>query len=524
MRSSVTRREERTRAEYSALNALTSMSAQALAIILSYITRMVFTRTLTVSHAGVNGLLSDLLGILALSELGIASAMNFALYRPAATGDIPAQQALMRLYRKLYTGVAAAVFLLGLLPLPFMERIAGDASDVEHLTLMYLLYLANSAASYLLIYRQAIVVAHQREYILSLYSGAFCILRTVLQIFVLVCFGNFFFYLVSDLLCSILCNIVISRKAVRMFPFLREKTTHTLSAQERTSIWVNIKALFFHRLGAVIINSTDNLLLSLFAGIANVGIYSNYSMIIASVRKVLDRLLASIRASVGHIGATEDRELLESVFQTAFFLTQWIFGVAAICLYELLPPFIELSFGPKFLFHGPVVGVLCLLFFYHGLRTSIGTFWYALGMFRLDQYKALAEAVLNLVFSILLARRYGITGVFLGTLASALVTSAWLDPYLFFRHCLEKPLAPFVRRYLGYLAVLALDAGIVHFLCGLAGGPLFWVLAVRLVICTGVGDGVLLVVYYRHPEFRKAWKVAGDVAGRFWGRIRGYFR
>lgn len=514
---------ERTRAEYSALNALTSMGTQALTILLNYVTRVVFTRTLTVSHAGVNGLLSDLLGILALSELGIASAMNFALYRPAATGDVPAQQALMRLYRKLYMGVAAAVFLLGLLPLPFMDRIAGDASDVDHLTLIYLVYLVNSAVSYLLTYRQSILAAHQREYIVSLYSGAFCILRTVLQIWILVVWGDFFLYLISGVLLGVLCNAAISRKAVGMFPFLREKTTRTLSAQERASIRVNIKALSLHRLGAVIINSTDNLLLSLFAGIANVGIYSNYSLVIASVRKVLDRLLASISASVGHIGATEDRELLESVFQTAFFLTQWIFGVAAICLYELLPPFIELSFGSRFLFHGPVGGVLCLLFFYHGLRTSIGTFWYALGMFRLDQYKALAEAVLNLVFSILLARRYGITGVFLGTLASALATSAWLDPYLFFRHCLEKPLAPFARRYLGYLAVLALDAGIIHFLCGWVDGPLLWVLAVRLLICAGVGDGVLLAVYCRHPEFRKAWNVAKEVAGKFGEKIHRYF-
>ena len=178
---------------------------------------------------------------------------------------------------------------------------------------------------------------------------------------------------------------------------------------------------------------------------------------------------------------------MEPVFQTAFFLAQWIYGVAAICLYELLPPFIELSFGPQFLLDSTVVGILCLLFFYHGLRTAIGTFWYALGMFRLDQYKALAEAALNLVFSIILGRRIGIAGVFLGTLLSALLTSAWLDPYLFFRHCLKKPVGPFAVRYAGYLAVLALDWGVVHVLCGLVSGPLPWVLAARLAICAVVG-------------------------------------
>lgn len=503
---------ERSRAEYSALNAGTGMAVQSLTIILSYIARVIFTRTLSASYVGVNGLFSDLLGILALSELGIGPAMSFALYRPAATGDIPAQQALMKLYQRLYLGVAAAVGLMGLVMLPFLETIAGEASDVKYLVLDYLLYLGNSVISYLLVYRQSIITAHQREYVISLYSGAFCILRTAVQIAILVTLGNFLLYLIAGIVCTILCNLCISRQADRMYPFLREKTSCRLPDKERLSIRRNIRALTLHRLGAVVINSTDNLLLSLFAGIATVGLYSNYYMVISSVRQVLDRLFRSLGASVGNLGAAEDWEAMEPVFQTAFFFAQWIYGVAAICLYELLPPFIELSFGAHFLMDSAVVCILCLLFFYHGLRTAIGTFWYALGMFQLDQYKALAEAMLNLVFSIILGRLTGITGVFLGTLFSALLTSAWLDPCLFFWHCLKKPVWPFFRQYAGYLAVLAADWGVVHVLCGLVQGPLLWVLAVRLAICAIVGDGVLLAMYFRRREFKLALELFIEIA------------
>lgn len=493
---------ERTRAEYSALNAGTALILQILTGILTYISRMVFTRTLSESYVGVNGLCTDLLGILALSELGIEAAMSFALYRPAAMGDIPRLQALMRLYRRLYLAVAAAVGLMGLGMLPFLDAIAGNASDVERLELYYLLYLGNSVASYLLIYRQSILTAHQREYVINLYRTAFCVLRSVLQIAILAALGNFLLYLTAGILCSILCNLCISRRADKMYPFLREKPSSGLPAAERTEIYRNIRALSLHRLGAVVINSTDNVLLSLFAGIAAVGRYSNYQLVITFIRQLLDRFFQSISASVGNLGAAGDREAMEPVFQTAFFFAQWIYGVAAICLYELLPPFIELSFGSRFLLDGTVVCILCLLFFYHGLRTAIGTFWYAMGKFQLDQYKALAEAALNLIISIVLGRRIGVAGVFLGTLLSALMTSAWLDPCLFFRHCLKKPVGPFVLRYAGYLAVLALDWGVVHLLCGLVSGPLPWVLAARLAICALVGDGVLLAAYFRRQEFR----------------------
>lgn len=495
-------RPERTRAEYSALNAGASVVLQVLTGILSYVTRIVFTRTLSASYVGVSGLCTDLMGILALSELGITSAMSFALYRPAALGDIPKLQALMKLCRRLYLMVAAAVGLMGVGILPFLDIIAGESSDVEHLKLYYLLYLGDSVVSYLLAYRQSMIVAYQREYVISLCRTVFCVLRAVLQIAILITAGDFFLYLATGILCSILCNFCISLQAGRMYPFLRERTSCALPAAERTTIYRNIRALAFHRFGAVVINNTDNLLLSLFAGIATVGRYSNYYMIISLIRQTLDRIFLSISASVGNLAATEDRSAIEPVFQTAFFFAQWIYGVAAICLYELLPPFIELSFGSHFLLDSTVVCILCLLFFYHGLRTAIGTFWYALGMFQVDQYKALAEALLNLIFSIILGRRVGIAGVFLGTLFSALLTSAWLDPYLFFHCCLKKSVRPFACRYISYLAVLALDWGVVHFLCGFVSGPLPWVLAARLAICAFVGDGLLLMLYFRRQEFK----------------------
>ena len=515
------REPEKSRAEYSTLNAGAAMAAQVLAIIIGYYSRVVFTRTLSASYVGVNGLFTDVLGILALSELGIGSAMGFALYRPAAQGDIPKLQTLMNLFRRLYWGVAAAVGGIGLLLLPFLNLIADDeTASVEHLPLIYLMYLGNSVLSYLLIYRQSILTAHQREYIISIYITIFNILRTALQIFILRTTRNFILYSAVSMLCTILCNICISRRALRMYPYLRETHAEKLPREEWLTILRNIRALLLHRLGAVLINHTDSLLLSLFSGLVSVGIYSNYNLVISSVRQVLDRLFRGISASVGNLGATEDREAMEPVFQTAFFIGQWVYGICAIFLYELLQPFIELSFGPYFLFDRRIVAVLCILFFYHGLRTSIGTFWYALGMFRLDQYKALAEALLNLIFSIILGRRYGAFGVFMGTILSALATSAWIDPYLFFRHCLGKPVSPFLRRYISYLAVLAGTWGAVHLLCGLVSGPLVRVLFIRLLICGVVGDGILLAVYFRRREFQSALWLVTSLVKKYAGRIR----
>ena len=117
-----------------------------------------------------------------------------------------------------------------------------------------------------------------------------------------------------------------------------------------------------HKLGTVVVNNTDNLLISAFVDVVSVGIYSNYYLLIGSVRQVLDQVFAGITASVGNLGATEDQGKIREIFETAFFIGQWLYGFAAICLYELLNPFVELAFGSQYLFERSVVMILCLNF------------------------------------------------------------------------------------------------------------------------------------------------------------------
>ncbi|WP_202621069.1 lipopolysaccharide biosynthesis protein [Pseudoflavonifractor sp. 524-17] len=506
--------QERSRAEYSAINATVAMVTQGISVVVAYAGRVVFTHTLSQSYAGINGLFTDILGILALSELGIASAMNYALYRPAAQNDIPKIQAVMKLYKRLYLGVAAFVAVIGLGMLPFLHHLAGDLSAIEHLKLIYLLYLGNSVVSYLLTYKWSVITAYQREYIVSLWSTTFFVIRVCIQMAVLLITKNYIAYLLVIIIGTILCNVYICRQAERMYPYLREKNDNELPREEKQEISRNIRALALHRLGAVVINNTDNLLLSRLTGIVNVAIYSNYYLIISSVRQVLDRIFQGIAASVGNLGTTEDRDELEPVFYTAFFTGQWIYSLAAICLYELLCPFIALSFGTHYLFGRSTVLLLCVLLFLQGMRKTVTTFWYALGMFWLDRYKALAEAVLNLVISILLGVRYGVNGIFMGTVLSMLLVPVWMEPYLFFRHCLKKPLGPFIRKYAVYLAVITLTWWLVDTVCGLVTGGMAGVLILRFVICVLTTNGVFLLAHVRRQEFKSMVWLASSLVKR----------
>ncbi len=477
------------------------MVSRMLAILMGFITRVFFTHMLSESYVGVNGLFMDILNVLSLSELGVGTAITYALYRPIAMEDIEKQKSLMRLYRRFYQIVAGTVAILGVAILPFMDVLIKNSPDVEHLTLIYLLYLANSVLSYLLIYKKTLIDAHQLTYVGVLYQTTSWIIQDVLQIIVLVTTKNFILFLCIYIACTLLGNICISKKADKLYPYLKDKEVMPLAPAERKDIGRNIKAMLMHKVGNVVVNNTDNLLISSFVGIVSVGCYSNYFLVIGSINQVLEQVFQGITASVGNMGVLEDEKKVKEVFDASFFLGQWLYGFATICLFELLNPFVEVSFGKNYLFTSEVVLILCINFYLKGMRGTALVFRDSLGLFWFDRYKSIAEALINLVASIILVQYMGVAGVFLGTMLSTVLTSLWVEPYVLFKHRLNQSPLPYFLHYFIYVLVLAICWYVTDVLCLLVQGNLGVVMLARLGICILVPNAIFWMIYHKIHEY-----------------------
>lgn len=495
-------REGISRTEYSARNTTVAMAARVLAILLGFCTRVVFTHTLSEAYVGINGLFTDILNVLALSELGIGTAITYALYKPVAEQDVEKQKSLMLLYKQFYRIVAGIVLVAGLLVVPFLDVLIKNQEKIEQLTLLYLMYLANSVLSYLLVYKRTLIDAHQRSYIGVLYQTVFLVVQNLLQMAVLLTTGNFTLFLTVLIVCTLLNNFCISRKADQLYPFLKDRQVQPLEKAEKQGIYQNIRAMLMHKIGNVAVNNTDNLLLSSLVGIVSAGIYSNYYLVIGSVRQVLNQAFQGITASVGNLGVEEGKERVQGIFEAAFFIGQWMFGFAAICLFELLTPFVGLSFGSQYVFGLDITLVLCLNFYFTGMRQPVLVFRDSLGLFWYDRYKSLAEALINLVVSIVLGYRFGTIGIFIGTLCSTITTSLWVEPYILYKHRLKVPVRGYFLRYGGYLMVTALAWWITDLCChGITGGAVMQIVC-RLGICLAVPNVLFFLVYGRTKEFR----------------------
>ena len=278
--------------------------------------------------------------------------------------------------------------------------------------------------------------------------------------------------------------------------------------------------MLMHKLGNVVVNNTDNLLISSFVGVITAGIYSNYYLVIGSIRQVLDQALQGVAASVGNLGATEDSEKVSRIFDQLFFIGYWIYGFAGICLFELLNPFVELAFGKQYLFQREVVLVLCINFFVNGTRKAVLIFKESMGLFWYDRYKAIAEAVLNLGISILLVTHFGVVGVFAGTFCSTVLTSVWVEPYIIYRYRFQKPVREYFGRYGLYLIVMAAAWAVTEFCCQIFNGSEVFNLFYRLLVCLIIPNGLLYLFYRKTKEYQEVLLLAKSVIGKLSVKMR----
>ena len=489
------------RTENSLKNLRFSIFFKIAGIILTFLARKIFVRILSAEYLGLNGTFSNVLTMLSLVELGVGSAITFSLYRPLAENDRTLVLSIMKLYKKLYTIIGITVAVLGAALTPFLPHLVKEMPDIPHISLIYLMFVFNSAISYFFVYKQTLIDADQKNYIITTYNCTVGMSCTILQCVVLLLTHNYFLYLGLTIAQTIVSNVLLARKADRLYPFLNDPDAAPLPQETKTQISKNVSGMVLHKVGAVIVFGTDNLLLAKIFGVVSVGIYSNYTLVTESLKSATTLLFRSLTASVGNLNAAEDRDYVEQMFWRIDRFSQWLFGFCSICLFALLNPLIgEIWLGEEWLFPVPIVFVIVLNFYINGMRQSNLLFTDAMGLYWEGRYKPVAESIINLAVSILLALRYGVIGVFIGTFVSMISTDFWIEPRIVFRHGLKRSPGRYFTRYAFHTAVTFAAGFVTVFLCGLLPSGLLAFLG-KMMICAIVPNLIYFLVYFRTEEF-----------------------
>lgn len=430
-------------------NFLFGSFSQIAALALSFVVRSVFIHYLDISFLGLNGLFTNILTVLSLAELGFGSAMIYSLYQPLAYGDSNKIAAYMQFYSKVYVAIGVTVGVIGLSLIPFLGYLVKENVDrFDNFILIYILFLTESVTSYFFAYKRSILNADQKSYICSWWHFVFLVIRSLLQIILLVSYANFVLYIVIQILSTIGENIYISSKVNALYPYLKYKHDITLTREELANIKKNVYALILSNFSRVALKGTSNILISVCVGVTIVGIYSNYIMITGALVMILSQVFSALTGSVGNYIAKEDPRRFIDLFMRLDFLNFWLYGITSICIYVFINPFIGFWIGDEYLLDKSVVIVITINFLLEGFLYSLWLFRSTMGLFVQGKYRPVFTAAINLVLAILLGKYLGLIGVLLGTTFARLLVNVWYDPYVIFKYGFKVSVRNYYIEYL----------------------------------------------------------------------------
>ncbi len=483
-------------------NVQTGAIVQIINKLMAFVVRTVFIKTLNTEYLGVNGLFTNILTILSFAELGIGTAIIFNMYKPVAEDDKEKIKRLMALYKKSYNTIGTIVFVLGLAVIPFMNIIVKDAPNIkENLNYIYILFLANTSISYFFTYKKSIIYAHQKQSVVNNIDSIFYIVKSIAEIIFLVLTRNFIFYLVIQIISTLVENIVVSIKADKMYPYLKDKQVKKLDKQESKGIFDNVKSLVVYKFGGVIMNGTDNILISSMVSVGIVGLCSNYTMVINSVKLIISTALNGVTASVGNLNAVGEPKQKEKVFYQITFVNYIVYSFCAIAFIVLLDPFIKIWLGSKYILGLAVSIALSVSFWVDGLRNPGYTYRTTLGLFQKAKSTPYIGAITNIALSIIFCKWWGVVGIFIATSIAQLVSYSWIDPYLIHKYEFKTPVSKYFKKFAVYIIVFTISTIVTWGISELVIFDGIVGLILKLLIVCFIPNFINVIVFYKNEEY-----------------------
>ncbi|MDY4079525.1 MAG: polysaccharide biosynthesis protein [Clostridium sp.] len=479
-------------------------------IIVPFLMRTAIIYFMGVQYLGLNSLFSSILQVLNLAELGVGSAMVFSMYKPIVDDDKYTICALMNLYKIYYRFIGLIIAVIGLILLPFIPKLVnGDVPNGINIYILYLLNLASTVLSYwLFAYKNSLLQAHQRVDITSkvaLFTGS---VQYLLQLIVIIFIKDYYLYVIIALFTQALTNIVTAIVVTKLYP--NYKAEGKLDKKVIKDINHRIRDLFTSKLGAVIVNSVDTIVISAFLGLTVLAIYQNYYFILTSIIGFVTIIFNSCTAGIGNSIIVETKEKNFNDLNKFTFIISWIAGFCTTCFLCLFQPFMDIWVKKDSLkLDYSAVICFCIYYFVYEINQLLCAYKDSAGMWHEDRFRPLVTALSNLVMNLIMVQFWGVYGVILSTVLSTLfVGMPWLLHNLFTVLFEKSKLKVYLQKLFFYVFIVFCGCILTYLLCLQLPIMSKWMtLIIRAIMCCIIPNVIYFAIYRKKQEFKDSIKL-----------------
>lgn len=501
--------QQESRVKKSLLNARVNLIFYFLTLVLSFFSRKIFLDTLGADFVGLTGTLQNLLGFLNLAELGIGSAIGYVLYKPLFDHDEEKINEIISVFGYLYRWIGFIILGAGLVLACFLPLIFPNTQfEMGIIFFAYFAFLASSLIGYFANYKQTLLGADQKNYVVTAYFQTAFIIKTLIQMASAYYTGSYYLWVTIELTFGIIYSFILNWKINQVYPWLRSEVHLGKQLFKKyPEIIIKVKQLFIHKISTFVQFQTTPFLIYTFVSLQIVAYYENYTIVTNKLGSFINNFLSGTEAGVGNLIAEGNRSKILEIFWELLVIRFFLAGICIFSLYILLPIFISLWVGPEYILTNFILVLLLFRVFISMTRGITDQFLFGYGLFY-DTWAPITETIIYIIVALFGGASWGLEGILLGGVTSSFLIIGIWKPCFLFSKGFKLAIWEYWRKILIYIFLTAISFFVVGGVIHLFIEPYFifnswnsWILYALIVVSLFV-IFYFLLLYFSAKEMR----------------------
>lgn len=458
--------QQESRVKKTLLNARVNLIFYLLTLALSFFSRKIFLDCLGIEFVGLTGTLQNLLGFLNLAELGIGSAIGYLLYKPLFDSDQDKINEIISVMGYLYRWIGLIILCAGCVLACFLPLIFPEKDTSFQLPLIYCAYfafLASSLIGYFINYRQNLLGADQRNYVVTAYYQSISIIKILIQMVLAWYTANLYIWVAIEFSFGIIYTFILNWRINQTYPWLRaEIRLGRQLFKKYPEVMQKTRQLFVQKISYFVQYQTTPFLTYAFANLQTVACYGNYTIITDKLAQFVNTFMESSGASIGNLIAEGNKTKIVNLFWELLSMRYFMGGLFSYSILTLIDPFVSIWLGDKYILSNTIVLLISVNVFLGYTRGGVMQFLFGYGLFA-DIWAPIAEIIINLTVAIVGGHLFGLPGILMGGIASQLLIVFIWKPIYLFRCGFKVPLLKYCAGAGKLFVCVVVPAIILHF-------------------------------------------------------------
>ena len=274
--------------------------------------------------------------------------------------------------------------------------------------------------------------AKEKKYLPNLIYQIGLLVKTISEIALLFIGFDLIKILIVSLCIMIITNFAVKHAMKKQFPEV------DLKVEKDYSAWKGTKHLIVHKLGGVVANNVDMIMISTFTGLAKVVVYSSYMYVINAIKTLLSKFSSSLYSLVGIKMLGDSEKENYKVFLELNSLMSFVSIVICASLIFAINPFIDIFYEGEVVTSKLLAFCFILMLFLSINSSTLYVYTNSTGLFKETKICTIVEAISNLVLSAIGMILLGIPGIVLATSISYIIADYIIKPRVLYKNVFKK--------------------------------------------------------------------------------------